>query len=179
MLSSTSFHSSHAFFNDIVAGCWSFNELVKLVPCASDLIALQTHRRTNARSERVRHLPYLQVILVPDLLFLAFLCVRARRCYDILCRNPSVIMWTYYCLVWAVSIINVGRTLLQTIGNTADGHQHGELWTALWLVTRFVMVMLEVCFSGSLVSSSHARYMRACDEARSHCLCHITGVLCS
>jgi hypothetical protein len=85
-----------------------------------------------------------QVILVPDIIFLAFLAYTARRCYDILCRSPSMIMWTYYSLVWAVTLCNVVRTSIQLIGSASSSHSHVGLWNVLWLITRFIMVMLEV-----------------------------------
>jgi hypothetical protein len=88
-----------------------------------------------------------QVILVPDLIFLVFLAYTARRCYDILCRSPSMIMWTYYSLVWAVTLCNVLRTTIQLIGSASSGHNDVRLWNVLWLITRFIMVMLEVCSS--------------------------------
>ena len=83
----------------------------------------------------------LQVILIPDLLFLAFLVYTARRCYDILNRSPSMIMWTYYCLVWAVTLANVLRTVIQLLSRRSGSV---ELWNVLWLLTRFIMTMLEV-----------------------------------
>lgn len=84
----------------------------------------------------------LQVILVPDLVFLIFLAYTAKRCYDILNRSPSMIMWTYYGLVWAVTLCNVLRTIIQM--GVGDNHTGVRLWNVLWIITRFVMTMLEV-----------------------------------
>ena len=86
----------------------------------------------------------MQLILVPDLIFLGFLIYTARRCYDILCRSPSMIMWTYYCLVWLVTLCNVLRTGIQLIGGASSEHGNVPLWNVLWLITRFIMTMLEV-----------------------------------
>jgi hypothetical protein len=84
----------------------------------------------------------LQVILVPDLLFLIFLAYTAKRCFDILNRSPSMIMWTYYGLVWTVTLCNVLRTIIQM--SVGDNHTGVRLWNVLWIITRFVMTMLEV-----------------------------------
>ena len=89
----------------------------------------------------------LQVVLVPDVLFLIFLAINARRSYDILTRNPSMTMWTYYILVWAVCLVNFLHTSLQLAGRNSqgqDGSEHTALWNLTWLLTRFVMMMLEV-----------------------------------
>lgn len=86
-----------------------------------------------------------QVVLVPDILFILFLAINARRSYDILVRNPSTIMWTYYCLVWALSLCTFAHTCLQMAGTVRDGSEHLHLWNVLWLINRFVMVTLEVC----------------------------------
>ena len=90
-----------------------------------------------------KHVRHLQVILVPDLLFLAYLVYTARRCYDILSRSPSMIMWTYYCLVWAVTLCNVLRIIVQ-LAASSESHSHLALWNVLWLLTRFIMTTLEV-----------------------------------
>ena len=55
-----------------------------------------------------------------------------------------MIMWTYYCLVWAVTLCNFLRTAFQLIGSSPD-HPDVRLWNVLWLLTRFIMTMLEVC----------------------------------
>lgn len=89
----------------------------------------------------------LQVVLVPDVLFLIFLAINARRSYDILTRNPSMTMWTYYILVWAVCLVNFLHTSLQLGGRNSqgqDGSEHTHLWNLTWLLTRMVMMMLEV-----------------------------------
>lgn len=87
----------------------------------------------------------MQVVLVPDIIFIVFLAINARRSHDILTRNPSTIMWTYYCLVWALSLCTFAHTCLQMAGTVRDGSEHLHLWNVLWLINRFVMVMLEVC----------------------------------
>lgn len=84
------------------------------------------------------------VVLVPDIIFIVFLAINARRSHDILTRNPSTIMWTYYCLVWALSLCTFAHTCLQMAGTVRDGSEHLHLWNVLWLINRFVMVMLEV-----------------------------------
>lgn len=75
-----------------------------------------------------------------------------------------MIMWTYYCLVWAVTLCNVLRTAVQLIGGASSEHGNVPLWNVLWLITRFIMTMLEVrpllsrppartCGSGAAVST--------------------------
>ena len=54
-----------------------------------------------------------------------------------------MIMWTYYCLVWAVTLANVLRTLFQLIASSPS-NPDVRLWNVLWLITRFIMTMLEV-----------------------------------
>jgi hypothetical protein len=104
---------------------------------------------------------FVQVVLVPDVLFLIFLAINARRSYDILIRNPSMTMWTYYILVWAVCIINFVHTALQMGGHTRDGSEYTHLWNLLWLMTRFVMMMLEVRTRGRLPSATGTGFIGA------------------
>ena len=106
----------------------------------------------------------MQVILVPDLIFLIFLAYTARRCYDILTRSPSMIMWTYYCLVWAVTVANVLRTAVQ-LASSSGTTSHVFLWNVLWLFTRLIMTTLEVRASGPSATPSCCSLF-ACSLAR-------------
>jgi Predicted membrane protein len=96
---------------------------------------------------------------MPDLLFLVFLAYTARRCYDILNRSPSMIMWTYYCLVWAVTLCNVFRTTIQLVSRPSNA-DHVQLWNVLWLLTRFIMTMLEV----RITQVQHSHFTMLCTQ---------------
>lgn len=94
--------------------------------------------------DHARALLYDTVILVPNLLFLIYLCWHAKRSYETLERNRSMIMTTYYCFVWTVCVCNVFRAAVQLLGTASNTSSHMFTWNLLWLITRFVMIMLEV-----------------------------------
>lgn len=49
-------------------------------------------------------------------------------------RSRSLIMGTYYGFLWAITILNLFRCILQMARN---GTTHAPLWNAFWLLTRF------------------------------------------
>lgn len=51
-------------------------------------------------------------------------------------RSRSLIMGTYYGFLWAITILNLFRCILQMARNGTSS-THASLWNALWLVTRF------------------------------------------
>eukprot|EP00878_Enallax_costatus_P021178 GHUV01022413.1.p1 GENE.GHUV01022413.1~~GHUV01022413.1.p1 ORF type:complete len:233 (+),score=63.99 GHUV01022413.1:191-889(+) len=49
-------------------------------------------------------------------------------------------MATYYGFLWAITVINLFRCILQL---AQTGGNHGTAWNILWIITRFGMLMLE------------------------------------
>eukprot|EP00879_Flechtneria_rotunda_P031093 GHRR01033937.1.p1 GENE.GHRR01033937.1~~GHRR01033937.1.p1 ORF type:complete len:253 (+),score=57.96 GHRR01033937.1:385-1143(+) len=56
-------------------------------------------------------------------------------------RSGSAIMTTYYCMLWAITVLNLMRCILQM---TQNGVQYLGLWNLFWIITRFGMMALEV-----------------------------------
>jgi hypothetical protein len=51
-------------------------------------------------------------------------------------RSRSLIMGTYYGFLWAITILNLFRCILQMARNGTSSI-HASLWNTLWLLTRF------------------------------------------
>lgn len=51
-------------------------------------------------------------------------------------RSCSLIMGTYYGFLWAITILNLFRCILQMARN-GTSNTHASLWNTLWLLTRF------------------------------------------
>lgn len=71
-------------------------------------------------------------------------------------RSRSLIMGTYYGFLWAITILNLFRCILQMARNGTSS-THASLWNALWLVTRFGECALQTCstiFSSTRISST-------------------------
>jgi hypothetical protein len=61
-------------------------------------------------------------------------------------RSRSLIMGTYYGFLWAITILNLVRCILQMARNGTSS-THASLWNALWLVTRFGECAAHTCSS--------------------------------
>lgn len=79
---------------------------------------------------------------LPTALFLVYLAWGFRHAAKKLKRSGSHIMTTYYCFLWAVSLLNLIRCCTQ-IAQTQEGGPH-VVWNLLWLTNRFGMVLLEL-----------------------------------
>lgn len=51
-------------------------------------------------------------------------------------RSRSLIMGTYYGFLWAITLLNLVRCILQMSRN-GTSVAHASLWNAFWLLTRF------------------------------------------
>lgn len=75
------------------------------------------------------------------LLSVAVVCVvlqawRLKPSLRKLQRSRSLIMGTYYGFLWAITILNLFRCILQ-MSRTGTSSTHASLWNAFWLLTRF------------------------------------------
>lgn len=52
-------------------------------------------------------------------------------------RSRSLIMATYYGFLWAITILNVARCILQMTRSAGTSTGHATLWNMMWLLTRF------------------------------------------
>jgi hypothetical protein len=81
-------------------------------------------------------------------------------------------MLVYYASLWAISLLNVLRCVLQMTSNSGASTGHAALWNACWLLTRFGMIMLEACVVVFLLQghSASGRKVRAgCGDERACC----------
>lgn len=83
------------------------------------------------------------IILIPNSLFLLFLCLRLRKSITKLTASSSPIFTAFYVLIFTVSVIGVLRCIVSmtvnastTVGDLAD--------KVLWLVLRFFLLATEL-----------------------------------
>jgi hypothetical protein len=97
-----------------------------------------------ARQAKLSHAPLDAVTA----LCCALLCVKAwwlQPSLRKLRRSRSLIMSAYYGFLWAITILNLFRCILQMARNGTSA-THAGLWNAFWLLTRFgEQVLLAHC----------------------------------
>lgn len=77
----------------------------------------------------------------PTLVFAAFLAWQLRASVRKLRRSQSQIMLTYYAFLWSVNLLNVVRCIVLLVETREP---KAGPWNALWLLTSFALVLLEV-----------------------------------
>eukprot|EP00898_Chlorokybus_atmophyticus_P003202 jgi/Chlat1/3883/Chrsp26S04163 len=82
---------------------------------------------------------------LPTVAFVCFLVSNARKSMQRLIQSQSHIMATYYAFLWTVCLLNLLRCVVQmwqTVPSSSAAST--DLYNALWLLTRFGLVLLEV-----------------------------------
>lgn len=97
---------------------------------------------------------------LPSLAFLLFLGWQLQPSLRKLRRSRSLIMATYFGFLWCITILNLFRCILQMARNGTSS-THASAWNALWLLTRFGMIMLEASVVVYLLQGHTASGLKA------------------
>ncbi|KAJ3669801.1 hypothetical protein LUZ60_010125 [Juncus effusus] len=96
---------------------------------------------------------YNLALIIPTVLFIAYLASQARKSYAKLVYGRSHIMITYYALMWVVSVLNLFWCLLQTWQCTA-GKEFS--WNLLSLLTKSGLLFLEISVIAFMMQGNYA-----------------------
>lgn len=96
---------------------------------------------------------YNLALIIPTVLFIAYLASQARRSFARLTYGRSHIMIAYYALLWIVTILNLLWCLLQTWQCTSG---KDFSWNMLSLITNSGLLFLEISLIAFMIQGNNA-----------------------
>ncbi|XP_074573973.1 protein CANDIDATE G-PROTEIN COUPLED RECEPTOR 2-like isoform X2 [Curcuma longa] len=96
---------------------------------------------------------YNLALIVPSVLFVAYLASLARKSFAKLMSGQSYLMVSYYALLWLVSLLNLFWCLVQVWQCTAAKE---SAWNMLSLFTETGLLFMEISLLAFLLQGSHA-----------------------
>ncbi|KAJ8484867.1 hypothetical protein OPV22_017352 [Ensete ventricosum] len=109
--------------------------------------------RSPSRLVGCHGLLYNLALIVPSVIFVAYLAFLARRSFAKLTNGYSYVMIAYYALIWLISVLNLLWCLVQAWQCAPEKELS---WNMLSLFTESGMLFLEVSLLAFLLQGNHA-----------------------